>query len=261
MSSWTTRAPAPSSFIPPPPQSSSQRAERRKKEEAPKQWSIADGYLDLEDDNDWDQSDDELHKQERNRLARVHMKTARESTWPKDSPSSMHLVTNQELHGDWSGVTIDTTKDYDRLSSAAYRGDKFALGYIHYLNSKHQVLIAYQSPGVTWLVKHYASFAKGPQQAAMERYKAQLTRYRQQVGSHQQHCSRYTQMSPSIRGCSRIRGHQKLSIDVPSTPSGWPAPAPCTYRQCEGFDHQLWDVKPWGPSSECRTGVGTGPSA
>ena len=99
---------------------------------------MADGYLDLEDDDDWDQSDDELHKQEGNHLARVNMKATCESTQPKDPPSSAHLITNQELHGEWSGVTIDTTEDYDRLSSAAYRGDKFALGYIHYLNSKHQ---------------------------------------------------------------------------------------------------------------------------
>ena len=141
---------------------------------------MADGYLDLEDDDDWDQSDDELRKQEGNRLARVNMKAARDSTRPKDPPSSAHLITNQELHGEWSGVTIDTSEDYDRLSSAAHRGDEFALGYIHYLNSKHQVPSAVRSPGVTRLVKHYASFAKGPHQAAMERYKARLTRYRRQ---------------------------------------------------------------------------------
>ena len=64
----------------------------------------------------------------------MNMKAACESTQPKDPPSSAHLITNQELHGEWSGVTIDITKDYDRLSSAAYRGNEFALGYIHYLN-------------------------------------------------------------------------------------------------------------------------------
>ena len=69
----------PSSFIPPPPQGSSQRAKGKKKEEAPKPWSMADGYLDLKDDNDWDQSNDELHKQEGNCLARMNMKAARES--------------------------------------------------------------------------------------------------------------------------------------------------------------------------------------
>ena len=53
-------------------------------------------------------------------------------------------------------MTIDTTEDYDRLSLAAYRGDEFALGYIHYLNSKHQVPSAVRSPGVTRLVKHYS---------------------------------------------------------------------------------------------------------
>ena len=41
---------------------------------------MADGYLDLEDDDDWDQSDDELRKQEGNRLARVNMKAARKPT-------------------------------------------------------------------------------------------------------------------------------------------------------------------------------------
>ena len=41
---------------------------------------MADGYLDLEDNDDWDQSDDELRKQEGNCLACVNMKAAREST-------------------------------------------------------------------------------------------------------------------------------------------------------------------------------------
>ena len=83
---------------------------------------MADGYLDLEDDDDWDQSDDELRKQEGNCLARVNMKAARKSTRPKDPPSSAHLITNQELHREWSGVTIDTTEDYNTGATSSCWG-------------------------------------------------------------------------------------------------------------------------------------------
>ena len=100
---------------------------------------MADGYLEIEDDNEWELSDGEMKKKEENRQIRVSMKAAHESGRVKDPPPSKQQHTNRELHGDWSGRVIDTTEDYENLSSAAHAGNEFALGYIHYLNSRHQI--------------------------------------------------------------------------------------------------------------------------
>ena len=209
-------APPPSSFIPPLPSSSRDASSRDKgKEAAKKPWSMADGYLELEDDddNDYDVSEGEMERREKFRQTRVSMKAARDAK-RKDPHRAHHYPTNRELHGDWSGVVIETQEDFEKLSSATHLADEYAIGYIHYLNATHQVPSARRSPGVTILLRNYASFAKGPHSHLMERYKERLLKARRAAEIHDDapvHAPDRAPLSEGAQDAGDIENYQSMS--------------------------------------------------
>jgi hypothetical protein len=98
----------------------------------PYEWDAAQG-----DDNNYDDSDAKMfaYKEDLQQTHAAH-KAAREKT--VQAPPEVSYDTSEALHGPWSGTPIDTVKDWERIYNAAIGGDDFALGYIAFLNTRHQ---------------------------------------------------------------------------------------------------------------------------
>ncbi|KZP22526.1 hypothetical protein FIBSPDRAFT_890402 [Athelia psychrophila] len=67
-------------------------------------------------------------------------------------------ITTPALHGNWSGVTIDTITDCDRLFAAAQQDDQAFL-YVDYCNSVSQIIqVHLRSAGIAELLRRWGVF-------------------------------------------------------------------------------------------------------
>lgn len=101
--------------------------------EEPEKWDMAKGYENLEDDPSEDEEDQA--RKEKLRLVRIANRAARKGA--KDPPS-LGYEPCAELHGSWAGFTVNSVEDWTRIYEVAMAHDRFALGYVAYLNSLYQ---------------------------------------------------------------------------------------------------------------------------
>jgi hypothetical protein len=133
----------------------------------PYAWHDAQG-----DDNEWDDEDDEGHdRREKLQMTRVIHKAVRDKK--PIPPPEVSYESSPELHGNWYGVPIVTTDDWDQLYNAAMKGDDFAVGYIAFLNSKYQRPTKRRTTGIARLIQGYAEVGKN-RPDAMKAYKAKV---------------------------------------------------------------------------------------
>jgi hypothetical protein len=104
-------------------------------EQDPYKWDEARGDDEYNSDNS-----DKFARKEKLRQVHVEHKAAQDKKG--QAPLEVSYDTSVELHSPWSGVHIETVKDWERLSAAAIGGDTFAVGYVAFLNTK------YQRPGI-----------------------------------------------------------------------------------------------------------------
>ena len=90
----------------------------------------------MSDDDEYANTSEDERK-ERNRRARAIDKASRPGR--KAPPPPKLNQTSVELHGDWPNRPINTVADWEGIAAAAKNGDDYALRYIMYLNTRHQM--------------------------------------------------------------------------------------------------------------------------
>ena len=145
--------------------------------EEPEKWDMAKGYENLEDDPSKDEEDQA--RKEKLRLVRIANRAARKGA--KDPPS-LGYEPCAELHGSWAGFTVNSVEDWTRIYEAAMAHDRFALGYVAYLNSLYQRPSLPRSPGIQRLISGYSALARF-QPEGMREYKAKVKAYKERHGT------------------------------------------------------------------------------
>ena len=143
-------------------------------EKNPYEWDAAQG-------DDYDDSDsDTFARKEDLRQIRAAHRAAREKK--AQAPPEVSYDTSEGLHGPWSGISIDSVRDWDEIYAAAVGGDDFALGYIAFLNTKYQRPGIARSQGITRLIKGFAALTK-LRPESMKAYKTKVAALKKQVGT------------------------------------------------------------------------------
>ena len=137
---------------------------------------------DGKDDSEGELSDGEYAKREEYRMIRTEHKAARRAARGKAAqpPPEPYVSSSSELHGRWLGVSIESVADWENLLAAAHNGDRHAIGYIAYLNTRYQRPDSTRTQGITALIKGYSSFA-GTHKRALKDYKLQVARIKRQT--------------------------------------------------------------------------------
>jgi hypothetical protein len=140
----------------------------------PYEWDAAQG----DDYNDSD-SDMFAHKEDLQQTRAAH-KAAREKK--AQAPLEVSYDTSEALHGPWSGASIDSVRDWERIYDAAIGGSDFALGYITFLNTKYQQPGIARSQGITRLIKGFTALPK-LRPDSMKAYKTKVAALKKQAGT------------------------------------------------------------------------------
>jgi hypothetical protein len=134
---------------------------------------------DNRDDTKEELSDGEFAKRENYRKIRTENKAARRAAKGKAAqpPPEPYVSSSTELHGRWFGVGIESVADWENLLAADTNGDRDAVGYIAYLNTRYQRPDNTRTQGITALIKGYSSFA-GNHKRALKEYKTRVARFK-----------------------------------------------------------------------------------
>jgi hypothetical protein len=90
----------------------------------------------MSDDDEYANTSEDDQK-ERNRRARAVDKASHPGRKAPPPPKvNQPLV---ELHSDWPNRPINTVADWEGIAATAKKGDNYALRYIMYLNTHHQM--------------------------------------------------------------------------------------------------------------------------
>jgi hypothetical protein len=142
----------------------------------PYEWDVAQGDNDEYDDTD---AEEFARKEDLWQTCAAH-KAAREKK--AQAPLEVSYDTSEALHGPWSGAPIDSVRDWERIYNAAIGGNDFALGYIAFLNTKHQRPGTARSQGITRLIQGFTALSKS-RPNSMKAYKAKIAALKKQAGA------------------------------------------------------------------------------